>query len=66
WRGAACATPLLLKLDISYQGSFLYCLHNLGQFIVGEDLFSWSGGSTRAGISSGITRQIFVPPDAII
>ena len=36
WRGAACATPLLLKLDISYQGSFLYCLHNLGQFTQGE------------------------------
>lgn len=32
WRGAACAAPLHLKLNISYQGSFLYCLHNLGQF----------------------------------
>ena len=28
---AACATLLLLKLNISYQGSFLYCPHKIGQ-----------------------------------
>ena len=32
WRGAAGATPLRLKLDFSYQGSFLCCPHNLGRF----------------------------------
>ena len=26
-------TPLHLKLNLSYQGLFLYCPHNLGQFM---------------------------------
>ncbi len=32
WRGAAGAAPLRLILNISYQGSFLYCPHNAGLF----------------------------------
>ena len=32
WRGAACATPLRLKLHIPYTGTFLCCPHNLGRF----------------------------------
>ena len=34
WRGAAGATPLRLKLNFSYRGPFLYCLHNSGRFTV--------------------------------
>ncbi|WP_295629303.1 hypothetical protein, partial [uncultured Intestinimonas sp.] len=69
WRGAASATPLLLKLNISYQGTFLYCPHIMGQcifekkegafFFVGEYRLKETHQNVQPD-ADGVLRRVFV------